>query len=298
MSAGLLYGRAATPLNQGIDASDALFAATLADGWTFEGRAYEHCTFANVSFKDATLANCTFLNCAFLDCYFRGTKFSGSSFTGCKFEDSTFVDASFIEVEFSFPVFRGCFIPFKEVGEQLPDDPGMRFKMADELAREAAASGAARDARRYRLASAKAYDSHQANIALAVGSDYYRQRFERKDRAGAAGQYISRRINRALWGYGERGGILARSFLVVGAAIFPALFWLFARDSLKLPEDRPLGWVNYELFSFDNLLNRAGFSHVVFVGTTAEIMVGVEVLVGLLFIGLFISLIFNWMRRR
>jgi hypothetical protein len=114
----------------------------------------------------------------------------------------------------------------------------------------------------------------------------------------AALSYLYRKLNRVLWGYGERGWVLGRSFLCVGAIIFPLVFWLCVRDDLKLADGSPLGLIDYELFSFDNLLNRTGFSNVAFTGTAAKTLVGVEVLVGLLFIGLFISLIFNWMRRR
>jgi len=298
MSGALLYGRSQANLDPNQDGTDLLFAATRADGWTFSARAYEHCTFANVSFKDAMLTDCEFFNCAFLDCYFRNTSVKNSAFTACKFEDCIFADLKFVQTTFTFPTFRRCFISFKDVKGQLPSDPGLRLKMADELAREAAASGAAADAREFRLAAAEAYEGHLRNIALAVGGDYYRKHFELQDRVNAVGSYVWRKINRALWGYGERGSVLGRSFLVVGAFIFPVAFWLFFRDSLKLQDGSPLGFVDYELFSFDNLLNRTGFSNVVFRGTGAKTFVGLEVLVGLVFIGLFISLILNWMRRR
>jgi len=297
MSGALLHGRTEATLNAAQDATDALFSSTLADGWSFSDRTYTHCTFANISFKDATLKDCVFLDCAFLDCYFRGTKVVATTFTGCKFEDCSFSDLTFVDPAFEFPTFRGCFIPYKDA-THLPADPGYRFKMADELARESAASGAAGDAREYRLAGAKAYESHLWNIALAVGSDYYRVRFEQKDRVKAVRSYIWRRINRALWGYGERGWVLARSFFLVGALAFPAVFWLFFRNSLTLAGKAPLGFVDYELFSFDNLLNRTGFSGVAFSGASTKTVVGLQVLAGLFFIGLFISLIFNWMRRR
>jgi hypothetical protein len=205
---------------------------------------------------------------------------------------------SFVEPIFKFPTFRGCFIPYKEIADQLPDDPGYRYKMADELAREAIATGAQNDARGYRLVAADAHTGHLRNIALAVGSDYYRKHFELKDRAHAGRSYLWRKVNSALWGYGERGWVLGRSFVVVGAVVFPLAFWLFFRESLRLSDGSPLGLVDYELFSFDNLLNRTGFSDVVVTGSGAKTLVGIEVLVGLVFIGLFISLVFNWMRRR
>jgi hypothetical protein len=299
VSGGLLQGRGEPhELDRDHDASNKLFAATLANEWVFSHRIYRHCTFANISFLEARLNNCTFENCAFLDCYFRKTKFTSSVFAACKFEDCIFTDAEFVDATFDFPIFRGCYIPYDDFEGQLPDDPGKRYKLADELAREAAARGVAGDARRYRLVSATAYEKNLWNIALASGSDYYRTHFDSNQRLSAAVSYFERKINRFLWGYGERGWVLVRSFLLVGALIFPLLFWVLVRGQLKLPDGKPARLVDYELFSFDNLLNRTGFSAITFGGREAQLLVGAEVLVGLMFIGLFISLIFNWIRRR
>lgn len=299
MSSALLLGRNSANLDRTQDATDALFAASRADGWTFSQRTYSHCTFANISFKDAAFDNCEFHDCAFLDCYFRKTSVTSTKFVGCKFVDCTFNDLVFVDPDFWFPSFRGCFIPYKDLEGRLPNDPGLCFKMADELAREAAASGAGSgsDARAYRLAAAEAYEGHLRHIAVAVGSDYYKH-FDGKARWAATRSWVWRKINHALWGYGEKGWVLGRSFTIVGAFIFPIVFWLFFRDSLTLSDGSPLGFFDYELFSFDNLLNRSGFSDVTFAGAATKTVVGVEVLVGLVFIGLFISLIFNWMRRR
>ncbi len=301
VSGGLLYGRTVGILDCTKDAEETLFEATRADKWTFSHRVFKHCTFANVSFLKATLDNCTFLNCAFLDCYFRRTEVVSSVFTGCKFEDCTFTKLVFVDATFEFSVFRGCFIEFKEFHDQLPADPGKRFNIADELAREAAAAGASRDARLYRLEGANAYEDHLRNIALASGSSHYRDHFDLGERLDAAISYCRRKFNRFLWGYGERGWVLTRNFLLVGAIAFPLAFWLFVRSHLSVDTNgtaKPLRVIDYVLFSFDNLLNRPGFSDVAFSGVEARILVGAEVLVGLLFIGLFISLIFNWIRRR
>jgi hypothetical protein len=305
LSGGVLYGRRLAPLDPNRDAENELYGSDRVDEQAFTQRVYKHCTFANVSFLKAILDNCRFLDCAFLDCYFRKTEIPSSVFVGCKFEDCTFTELELVDCTFEFPLFRRCFIAYDEFHHQLPVDPGMRYRIADELAREANAAGASSDAREYRLQAAYAWEDHLKNIALGSGSDYYRRHFELKQRIRAARSWAWRKVNRVLWGYGERGWVLVRSFLAVGGIVFPAAFWLFVRSGLDRaapgipPADaKPLRLVDYELFSFDNLLNRAGFSEITFNGLGARTFVGLEVMVGLLFIGLFISLIFNWMRRR
>jgi hypothetical protein len=298
VSAGLLYGRSDGTLDPGNDGANLLYASQRVDNKLFEGRVYEHCTFANISFLGAELRNCSFLNCAFLDCYFRHTKLTSTIFkAGCRFEDCIFAELEPIDSTFEFPYFRGCYIKYDEFRLQLPDDPGMGYRIADELAREAATSGDASDAREYRLAAAAAFEDHLRNIALASGGDYYTH-FELGRRLASACAWLGRKLNKLLWGYGDKGWVLFRSFAIVGAIVFPALFWLFAREDLSTTGGKPANLLDYELFSFDNLLNRPGFSSMNFEGNTALILVGLEVFTGLLFIGLFISLIFSWMRRR
>lgn len=300
MSGALTQGRALTSLDPSKDGEGTLYAAELADDGTFERRRYRHCTFANVSFLKARLDNCEFVNCAFLDCYFRRTEMRSSVFTGCKFEDCFFGELDLEDCTFAFPQFRGCYIQYDEFRLQLPPDPGMRFRIADELGREAGSAGQLSDARRYRLDAAAAWEDHLKNIALASGGDYYKTHFDLGQRLDAVPAWIWRKINRFLWGYGERGWILARSFALVALLVYPLIFWVFLRSNVHrgATDAMPLRTIDYELFSLDNVLNRTGFSAVGATGTAARLVLGSEVLVGLLFIGLFIAVIFNWMRRR
>jgi hypothetical protein len=299
MSGGLLLGRTTATLNPEAISGDTgkLFAAQLLDEATAEGVIFEHCTFANVSFKDAALARCLFRNCAFVDCYFRDTKFTNCKFEVCKFEDCKFVRPHFVDSTFLFPEFRGCYIPFKSFYASLPVDAGFRHAIADELARESGTAGELGDARRYRLVGEEAFERHQWNLAWASGGEYYEKPRPPRDRVEAGVRWAGRKFNRHLWGYGERGVILARSFLVVAVILFPFLYWLLSRDELSY-RGEPLSLWNYVLFSIDRILAAAGFSQVVVSGTLVRWLSGIEVFVGLILIGLFISLIFNWIRRR
>ena len=275
-----------------------LFAAQLLDGATITAQTFHHCTFANVSFKDVTLDRCEFVNCAFVDCYFRDTRIRNSSLAACKFERCNFSDPEFVGCTLTFLEFRGCFIPFERFSDALPPDPGYRHRLADELAREAGAAGALRDARKYRLVGESAYERHAWNLAWASGAPYYEKRRPVPLRLHYGLIWLARKFNRELWGYGERGLILARSFLIAAFLVFPVLFRVFAADELQTTAGRSLSLPDYLLFSLDNLLDSPGFSKVQPTGPTAQWLTATEVLVGFMFIGLFITLVFNWIRRR
>lgn len=299
VAGGLLLGRSTAHLDKDavLGGEHKIYSAQLLDGADVTGQTFKHCTFANISFKGVTLERCEFLNCAFVDCYFRDTTLRNSQLQGCKFADCTFADPTFIDCTLGFVEFRACFIAFADFYEALPTDPGYRYRLADELAREAAVAGDLRDARKYRLVAGHAYEKHAWNLAWASGGVYYAKPRPALSRVKMGATWVARKFNRHLWSYGERGIILARSFFVAGAVIFPAIFWLVGRDDLR-QAGRRLGFLDYELLSLDNLVNAPGFSNVVASEGLTRWLIGAEVLAGLVFIGLFISLIFNWIRRR
>jgi hypothetical protein len=298
MGAALIVGRTPRKLDDQeiVGGSEELYAAQRLDEATVSGQVFEHCTFANIGFKSAHLRRCKFLNCAFIDCYFRHTSIENCNFTGCKFVDCNFLEPNLVDNTFKFIEFRGCFIPFEYFGDCLPLDPGLRHGLADELVREAGAAGALGDARRYRLLGEKAFEKHQWNLAWASGGEYYEKHRPPLDRARAVLKWCGRKFNRWLWGYGERGVILARSFLAT-ALIFAVALRVFVSTELS-HGGHQLSTSEYILLSLDNLLAGTGFSQVSVSGAAARWLVGGEVFVGLMFIGLFVTLVFNWIRRR
>lgn len=299
MSEALIGGRQQQPLvgRQPTAVSDALFQADRADNQLFEGAHFKHCTFANVSFKDTRLVSCTFENCAFIDCYLRRTVIDSSKFLGCKFVTCEFPKTSFRQVTFEFPQFRGCWVRFDAIAASLPVEPNLRRQMADNLGREAEAAGATRDARMYRLRAHKALERYLWNGA--TGADQWsREHFPGlADRSLAALQVVGRWANRLLWGYGERGWVLARNSAVLAAGVFPLLFYLL-RDDLAQQNGGAVDTTSYFLLSIDNLLNRTGFSGVEPTTALARAVVGIEVFAGLVIIGLGIALLLRWITRR
>jgi hypothetical protein len=298
MGAALIAGR--TPFRLNPEAitggKQELYASQLLNGARARGQDFAHCTFANVSFKEATLERCQFLNCAFIDCYFRDTTIQNCSFAGCKFVDCKFVNPSFTDNTFQFPEFRNCFIPWESFSDCLPPDPGFRSEIADEMAREAGAAGEMTDARRYRLVGEEAFERKLWRIAWASGGTYYEKPRPPLERIGFAGHWVARKFNRHLWGYGERGIVLARSFLIA-ALLFALIFRWLVPDQL-VQDGHPLSFSDYGLYTFDNLLAGTGFSQVNETENLARWLAGLEIFTGLVFIGLFVSLVFNWIRRR
>jgi hypothetical protein len=298
MNDSLLVGRTPTKLSaqRAPVVADALFQADRVDSQSFEGVKFEHCTFANVSFKDAELTSCAFENCVFMDCYFRMTVVNSSRFLGCKFISCDFPKTSFRQCSFVYAQFRSCYVPYDEFESSLPTEPNLRRLLAENLAREAEAAGATSDGRSYRLQAYRAYEQYLWHGFLA-SDEWSRQHFPSvAERVLAGIRLIGRWANRLLWGYGERGWVLVRNAAILTFGLFPLVFYL-ARDGLTQSSGR-LGAGSYFFLSADNLLNRTGFSGVDPTTSGARLLVGLEVLLGLVFIGLAITLLFRWITRR
>jgi hypothetical protein len=262
---------------------------------TIEGHTFRHCTFANVSFLKTSILRCTFEDCAFLECYFRNTTFEASTFGGCKFINSAFPKPTILTTRFHYCDFRQCFIPHRSIKDSLPDGLGYQSVLAQTLAREAEASGATSDARAFRLIYATAERRHQWSGM--IGADaWYRQKFQGKERFDAGARWLAMTFNNFLWGHGDRGWVLFRNVLVLTALVFPLLYMSMA-GSFEAP-DQSFGWIDALLLSVDALLNFSGFSSVEPTSTLARTLVGTEVLLGLVVVGLSVTILFRWITRR
>jgi hypothetical protein len=298
MGDALLVGRKPTKLvqKQPPIVSEALFEADRVDDQTFEGLRFEHCTFANVSFKQAKLISCTFENCVFTECYFRLATLDSSRFHGCKFINCDFPKTSFRQCTFVYAQFRGCFIPYEEFGHSLPKEANLRRLLAENLSREAEAAGASADSRQYRLQGYRSYERYLWNGLL--GADAWsREHFPSLGERLVAGLRLCVRwANRMLWGYGERGLVLIRNAAIVVILLFPLLYYLWRDDLAQVG-----GGVNgasYFLLSIDAFLNGSAFSGVSPTTSFTRVLVLAEVLLGLIFIGLAVTLLFRWITRR
>jgi hypothetical protein len=298
MSDALLVGR--TPLKlvgkQPPVVSEALFEADRADGQKFEGIRFEHCTFANVSFKEAKVVACTFENCVFMDCYFRLATLDSSRFRGCKFINCDFPKTVFRQCSFVYAQFRACFIPYAEFEQSLPTEANLRRHLAENLSREAEAAGASADARQYRLQGYRSYERYLWNGLL--GADAWsREHFPSLGERALAGlRLIGRWANRTLWGYGERGLVLIRNAAIVVLGLFPLLYFLWREDLEQAAGN--LSTASYFLLSVDAFFSGSGFSGVSPTTSLTRALVLAEVLVGLIFIGLAVTLLFRWITRR
>jgi hypothetical protein len=175
-------------------------------------------------------------------------------------------------------------------------EANLRRLLAENLAREAEAAGASGDARLYRLQGFRAYEEYLRRGAL--GSDEWsREHFPSlPDRLFASVRLVSRWINRFAWGYGDRGIVLVRNAIVLVFVLFPFFYYL-ARSGLS-QAGGAVGAGSYFFLSADAFLNNTGFSGVSGTTSLTRFLIGLELALGFVFLGLAVTLLFRWITRR
>ena len=272
-----------------------VFAAVFKDCASLEGFVFEHCTFANVSFKEATIRNCQFVNCAFLSCYFRKSLLIGSMFIGCKFISCEFPRVSVQSCDFKYSRFENCVLPYDEMEHSLPREPNLREELANGLAIAADAKGFQRDRRRYRLTAIQAQREH-LQAAVMGQSEWYNSHYSGVRKLIALGQLLGNHLLEVLWGHGEKPLVLVRNILILTFLAFPLVLW-FLRDSLHGStgslEIGDLIWLSVATF-----ISVESVNVVIADGTLVRLVLTLEAFLGLVALGLLVSLLVRWMLKR
>ncbi len=292
MSAAYLVGRRQKPAWPATSSTDALFAAERLDGQTLSGLTYEHCTFANISFKDAKFLNVRFVNCVFTDCYFRAATLTSAQFSGCKFISCDLDKVQIRTCDFKYyNSFHGCYIPYGELEQNLPGEGNLRAHLCLNLAAEARALGALKDAGLYQQAGARGREEH-LRAALRHSSSFHQQKYNGWNRAAAGLDLLASRVQGRLWGYRRSFLVVLRNWALLTLAVFPILFFLL-RDELRAEDGKPATALDALRASLTNTLPGSCIAEIEYLGGGAEALAFFEVLLGLLLAGLAASLLFR-----
>jgi len=275
---------------------DVLFVNQRFDNQCLKGKTFKHCTFANVSFLRSKLRDCTFLDCVFLDCYFRlaeiGSKFPASRFLSCDFARSRLVDGADFQ---DYTYWQNCYITYDEIQDKLPSRLNIRVRLANNLAQETQNAGATRDARKFRLLAIEAWEQHCVKIFQARDSSYQKKYTNR--RWDGAFSYLKSRAQGLVWGYGERARVPIIMSILIALVFYPALFWVFNAGLARQDGAHLIFW-DYVLRSVQNVLPGSGISEVSFTTLTTQLLAASEILVGLLYAGVFVALLLKAGERR
>ncbi len=292
MSAGYLIGRKRKDLKdqqvEDLVVEDALFANERFDNQTLSKVTFKHCTFANISFKEATLTDCKFLNCVFLDCWGRlahlDSAFPASRFISCDFARSTLGD----NVDFQdYTYWQNCYIKYDELRGHLPSRLNIRIRLAGNMAQETEAAGETRDARRYRLLVIKSWQQHCKKIVSLRESSY--QRKYKDQRLNGAFEFAKSKLQGLIWGHGERAWVPIAVFLGLTLVVYPVVYWLARGNLVARGNDAKVHDALF--FSINNVLQDVGIGEAQSSSGWIDLLAATQVLGGVLYAGIFVTLL-------
>jgi prepilin-type processing-associated H-X9-DG protein len=290
---GFTQGRTLGTLEAPYSGTNLLYAGQLADREEIDNANYSHSTFVNVSFLDGHIRSGKFRNCVFIECYFRRANIRNSTFVGCKFINCTFSHATIRTSDFRYADFRGSHPPYAELRYTAPSEPNLRAELFSRISSAAFASGDLAEARRYRLAALDAHKEH-LKAALTSTSTWYSEHYPLSKKILAASSLFWHYLNRLLWRHGESAWRLLVSTLLLSIGILPCLYWLFGNDFSR-PVD---GFVDAIWLSLSNFLSIDRLSDRVPSSATTRALCAIEALSGVIFGGLFVTVLVKALLRR
>lgn len=285
----LAAGRELKTLGAPWAGTDALYASARVDGQTISSGEYAHSTFSNVSFLNAKLIDTKFLDCIFVNCYFRRADLRDCTFVGCRFIECNFIKTAFKGGDYSYSVFERCFAPFSEFEYALPTRPNLKQDLARNLSLAAEQLGHSDEARRYRLAALDAQKDHLL-AAVRAESEWYRTHYDVIGRLYALIRLFWYYLNNILWRHGESALRLLSMAVALVFIVFPALSYLATQGAVSVPD---LLWL-----SVANFLSIDRASDVDPLSAWVRSTSAVEALLGILFAGLYVTVLVKALLRR
>ncbi|MGB1583544.1 MAG: pentapeptide repeat-containing protein [Solirubrobacterales bacterium] len=293
MSAYLVRA-ASAKLQASAGARDTVFVNQRFEDELLQGAVFEQCTFANVSFKKSVLRNCEFRACVFERCYFRRTEIAECDFPASRFISCEFIKPAIRASDFRHTRFERCFPDFAEMKPHLPGEDNLRSDLSTNLAVEADALGAAREARQYRLASIEANEQHLLAV-LRGSTKWHQDHFDTIARLVAGGELVISKLNGALWGHGERAWRLITNIAIATLVVWPVIY--LASGDVEQSSGSQVGLGDALTLSASSFLSSPEFAGLE-VGAIAQWFVLGEIALGFVSLGLFVSFLIRWISRR
>jgi hypothetical protein len=268
-------------------------ASRNASGLTFTQKTLDRAEFVNVNFMDTKFEHCRLRYGYFERCYFRRTSFNGTELTGSRFRECNFHGASFDEkCDLEYAEFRDCKITFRQVQRALPHRENILHELARNLRINAHQRGDSDDYRQFLRVELRASETYKWRILTDFDDSYYAKKYRVPHRVRALFQWIGLKVASGVWGYGESPWAVIRfGFIVI------LLFALLYGKGLSINGLPSSGWYQYLLFS-TGIFTTVGYGAAFPASLGGQIAMAGESILGIVFYGLLVAVLYNRFSRR
>lgn len=250
--------------------------------------------FEDMGFRETKIANCDFSHNTFVNCYFKNTEFWNVDFTGSRFIDCNFDGAKIQHSDFIYCKFCGCFIEYETMLNNLPNEYNLREKLCRNLSLESLNAGYDKDYKKYFYEMKKAGEIDNFETFRLNPKHYYKQK-SISEKIIAFFEFCFSKFNKFIWGYGEN---IFRLFTMLIIIIVLFAFLFYSNFTILLYDNKIAEITILNAF-FISIMNLCTTSAGFYAGNNfTEILFMIENVIGVLFLGLFVSVITKNINRR
>lgn len=247
-------------------------------------------TFSKVSFNSIKMTNLSFNHCVFIGCYFNKSTLRHIDFKNCTFIECEFNNMSINNCNFFYTNWKSTYIKFSELKNSLPSKHNNRSRLCKVMAKNCIDDGNIAEYKKYFFESIKAREDQYISIIL-KNEDFYMNNYTEIDSIKHIFKLLKSKFSRYAWGYGES---ITRILLssIVNVILFSHIY-LFSEVIANLPTDR---FINALYVSFCNFFTIS--SDITFNETFYRYVTIVEGFTGIIFAGLFVTVLFKKINTR
>lgn len=258
---------------------------------------FQNCTFAKMGFKQSRWEHLDCKYTVFIDCYFKDASFSYVDFTGALFINCNFDGASFMNCCFEYVKFRDCYIKLDVIRNNLPPK---RYNLTRDLCRnlglEALRQGDDQEFRKFFFTEKRASEKYffkKFHHSQTEDHGYY-AKYNVWDEINGLIRWGLSKINKCLWGYGERVSRLLINMLVV------ILVFTIGYLNMNIKAGaRGIYWHEGLYISLCNFFTLSPVSIYDFSDSIAYEFISVsEAGIGVILMGFFVAAVFRYINRR
>lgn len=262
-----------------------------------EGVKFDNCVFAKLGLRKSRFSHLNMAHSIFISCYFRGASFDCCDFTGAVFIDCNFDEATFINCVFQYADFKECYIAFNAIKNNLPQKwHNLTRDLCRNLGLEALHAGDDDNFRNYYFEEKKASERYYLKKfyhSQTEDNGYY-QKYNIWDACSGLFHYLLSKLNKVLWGYGER---LRR--LIVNMCLVVGVYWVIYQNMDIQKDGTSLNWYDGLYISLSNFFTMSPVANYSFLHPSAyEIASVTEGGIGVILVGFFVAAVFRYINRR
>lgn len=264
----------------------------------FDNKIFDNCVFSKMGLRKCKFSHMNFGHSVFIDCYFKEGVFSCCDFTGALFINCNFDEATFVCCEFQYVKFEKCYITYKAMRSNLPQRRHNQNRdLCRNLGLEALHAGDDENFRKYyfeeKKASEKYYLKKFCHTKTEAGG-FYDKKYNIWDAISGFFHYILSKLNRFLWGYGEKLGRLVSNMLLVVIG-----YWIVYQNMSIEKSEEAIEWYDGLYISFSNFFTISPVDTYNFPDSWIYEFASVtEAGIGVILVGFFVAAVFRYINRR